>query len=226
MPIYPNLKLIFIHIPKTGGTSILKYLNQKEKDEPLLLCNDNLFTYIENDYHSVHYTYMEILKSNIINNYNQYIFFCIIRNPYYKILSALSCHSIIDCKTSIEELKSILEILFKNTNLNVSYLKVCKCKQLNFYNFTFNNLEYKIEIKHLLPQSDFLKNSNNEIDKSIKILYFENLKNELINNGLVDFDIHKNKGIMSDYDIFLTDEVKRLIYDHYQEDFVNFGYSF
>jgi hypothetical protein len=225
MPIYPKLGLIFIAIPKTGGTSITTYL--KEKDNPLLICNDNGFTNIENDYHSVHYTYMEIIKTNIINNYNPYIFFCVVRNPYYKILSALNYHKIVDCNTSIADLKSIIEILFKKTNLVVTYLKMCNCGQVNYYNFTFNDKKYAIEIKHLLPQSDFLKNSTNEIQSSIKILYFENLKNELINKiGLVDFDIHENKGNISDYDIFLTDEVKKLIYDRYQEDFVNFGYSF
>ena len=177
MPIYKHLKLIFIHIPKNGGTSIREYL--KNKEEPLFICNkNNLFSVDKHDYHIIHYTYLEILKSNIINDYEQYNFFCIIRHPYCKILSALTFHSIINSETSIEDLTSILEILFKNNNFNIRHLKVCECKYVNFYNFNFKNKDFDIEIKHLLPQSAFLKNSNNEIESSIKILYFENLKNQ------------------------------------------------
>jgi len=226
MGIYTNLKLVFIHIPKNAGTSINKYLNSK--DTPLLVCDNNVFTAIDNDYHIEHYTYLEILKCNVFPTYAEYTFFAIVRNPYYKMLSVLVFHGILHCKTSIEDLKDILKILFNKIDLCVKHRKHCNCKHVNYYNFKFNTEEHYVEIKHLLPQSDFLKNRNNEIEKSIKILKFEDLSNNFVKElNMCDFDIHENKAkVQLDYDAYLDPNVKQMIYDYYYEDFINFGYSF
>jgi hypothetical protein len=228
MGIYTNLKLVFIHIPKNAGTSVVAYLNSKDKDEPLLVCDTNVFTSIDNDYHIAHYTYLEILKCNIIPNYTGYTFLAIIRNPYYKILSVLCYNGVIDCNTSIEDLKEILKILFNKLDFVVLQRKLCKCKHVNFYSFSFDNKIKYVEIKHLLPQSEFLKNKDSEIEKSIKILRFEDLSNNFVKElNMCDFNIHENKStVLLDYEAYLDPSVKQMIYDYYYEDFINFGYSF
>jgi chondroitin 4-sulfotransferase 11 len=67
-------KLIFIHIPKTAGTSIKK-----------LFLNDNDFSLLTNlKKHEPIYN----IKKNNINDYNKYKKFAIVRNPYDRIVSS------------------------------------------------------------------------------------------------------------------------------------------
>jgi hypothetical protein len=96
MPYSPSGKIIFIHIPKTGGTSIEYFFD---------LCHPDCFwfdrwdldqeAFIRQHKHRTkspgiyfepqHYT-PEVLK-DLIPDYNQYFKFTFIRNPYTKLLS-------------------------------------------------------------------------------------------------------------------------------------------
>jgi chondroitin 4-sulfotransferase 11 len=62
-------KCIFIHIPKNAGTSILYLLNNN--------------THIDRDHHK----YLDYQRSDP-NRFNEYHKFCIIRNPWDRLLSA------------------------------------------------------------------------------------------------------------------------------------------
>jgi hypothetical protein len=61
---------------------------------------------------------------------------------------------------------------------------------------------------------------------NVKIIRYENMKNELINFGFNDFNIHMNKKINNiNYNDILTEEIKELIYKYYQKDFEIFKYE-
>lgn len=62
-------ELLFVHIPKTGGTSILKKINQSMWKRSVYAGHDPLF----------------ILEKN--NNINQSFSFCVVRNPYRRTFS-------------------------------------------------------------------------------------------------------------------------------------------
>jgi hypothetical protein len=163
MPIY-NKKILFIHIPKTGGTYIENKL--KKYDEY------NLFGY-SNDFQSYlqHFTYIqyiEILKTQI-NVYNK---FTIIRNPYDRLYSAYKQ---------------------KFNNTSDPYL-INMMKSYDFKDFVLNKLEnllinrhnnsYRGNITHILPQIEFIKDCNN-----IKIILYEKM-NELT-DYIARFDINE-----------------------------------
>ena len=226
MPIYIRSKLIFIHIPKNAGTSIHNYFFYN--NSTLLICKDTISS-LDNlyDYHVQHYTYLEILNSNVLSEYVGYRFFAIIRNPYHKLISALFYAKIITNNTNINEFLDILKIIFCTKSLIEIQQKNCKCKHINYFSFILNDKTYLIEKKHILSQSSFLKNKNNEIENSIIILNFENIHNEIKNKlGIYNFDFHLNKSNILEIDRWLIPEVKKIIYEYYYEDFINFGYTF
>ena len=76
-------KFIFIHIPKTGGTSIeivLKgYIAEKYK-----IAGDNTF-FIGPDIK--HHTASELLERYGKKKFGEYLKFCVIRNPWDRLLS-------------------------------------------------------------------------------------------------------------------------------------------
>jgi len=63
--------------------------------------------------------------------------------------------------------------------------------------------------------------------KKIKILYLEDLNNEIINKlNITDFTNKDNCGKIINYDNLLNHNIKNIIYDYYKEDFINFNYKF
>ena len=84
MPFIKQHKLLFIHIPKTGGTSIESKFN-------INLNNNELFSQeekvIDGTLYALQHLTPCIIKSRYPNRFDEYKKFCIIRNPYTKIIS-------------------------------------------------------------------------------------------------------------------------------------------
>jgi hypothetical protein len=211
MPYFKNndVNLLFIHIPKTGGTSLEKYLSKKYNiklnEESLYVCNFKKFGH---SYH--HCTYKEIIN-NIdffkINIENLKII-TIVRNPYERIVSELF------------------------------YREFINDKNCNDQNFVYTKLDEYIKNEkkifldnHNIPQYEFLINDDGQIDQNIKIFYTENLKNQLNNYGFDDFDVNENKNnIFKDkgninYIDFLNNDSIKLINEYYKKDFEFFYYK-
>tara|TARA_R110002051_G_C8741545_1_gene499149 strand:+ start:480 stop:1115 length:636 start_codon:yes stop_codon:yes gene_type:complete len=88
-----NKKIIFVHIPKTGGSSIEKCLHGVF-DETIVINGDdsivkgNIKNLYENSYNSFkHSTIMELKNHYKDENFNEFHKFAVIRNPWDRLLS-------------------------------------------------------------------------------------------------------------------------------------------
>jgi glycyl-tRNA synthetase alpha subunit len=119
MPYFNNddINILFIHIPKTGGTSVEHYFSSKFN---IPLNNKSLFSFIRSKTKSneniiinsslQHITYNQIIKyNNVFNiNFNNIKILTIVRNPYERVISDLFWQSKININTSKENVFDIM----------------------------------------------------------------------------------------------------------------------
>jgi hypothetical protein len=206
MPYFQNelINILFIHIPKTGGTSVEIYLSQKYN---IPLDKSSLFTTVDslipNTISFQHLTYCDIIKNfSSMINFTDLQILSIVRNPYERFISDLFFFHIINDNTTSEETYFIAK----------DYLE-------NYSNSTRDN--------HIRPQFEFLLDENNNILTNIILFKTENLTNMMKEINLFnDFNIKalKNKSTR-DYYSFLNRDTMNLINDFYHQDFVYFGYT-
>lgn len=209
MPYFKDFNLLFIHIPKTGGSNIenffFNYLKQKPSISNLLSNNINLRI---NNHSLQHMTYLEMYYyQNFFNiDFNNKIkIITVVRNPYDRILSEYYCkwggigrkkiHNSID----------------------------------DFNNYLINNINKRdIHGDHYTEQ--YLYHQN--INTNLHIIKYENLYNEL--NDL--FKKYNLKIILEDKKVntsrkrkFTTsdfnNELITLINNVYDKDFTLFNYK-
>ena len=204
MPYYKDINILYIHIPKTGGTTIESEIKKKYKQTLYSRKTNNILPFPFNRI-SLQHQFFRIIKfyKNILNvNFNNLKVFTIVRNPYDRIISDLFWFKLIKKSSTPEEV-----------------YKVIKYKYLNN-----NNLD-----NHNRPQWKFICNYKNELIDFIKIFYTENLNdsnNEL--NNFLGFKINTNNiklnGGVKDYSKYLNNNSKELIYNFYKKDFELFNY--
>jgi hypothetical protein len=203
-----NINTLFIHIPKTGGTSVENYLSKKYNiplnlkslwgglDERFKKYNLNLKNSTQ------HLTLGAILNKKFLFNIdmNNLKIITIVRNPYNRIISELFYNNKININSTKKEVYNILLDILKE------YIKN----------------EYICD-NHIKPQYLFLL--NNEI-KDIQILHTENLTNEMHKLGYLDFDLNHNanKEKLNYFDYLNINSI-RLINEFYKYDFINFKYK-
>jgi hypothetical protein len=199
MPYYPEDNILFIHIPKTGGTALHNYFINKYKitiDKYL-----HLFDLYYLRGHKMlslqHLTFIELSNSKYINITSNVKIITIVRNPYTRLISELLWSNHITKHTSREDI----------------YNKI-------LYLFTEYENENTIYDNHIRPQYQFIDGNEN-----ITILKHENLNNELKEKlNITDFtSFYNNEYIISKY--FNTDSIN-LINNFYYKDFIIFDYNF
>ena len=194
-------KIIFLHIPKTGGTSVEKGLNLLSKKDGYGI-NDNKKA-------MQHYDWNEY-KNHIGNEkYDKYYKFSISRNPYDKVVSDYFW------------LKNIAKLTHDN------FQKKTFDEYLNYCEQIVKNKSYNLTIyhDHFKPQHQFIYDKNNKLMIN-QILRFENFEyvTKFVNTRYKTNIKHLNENKLKK-NIILNDIQKNKIYNIYKNDFILLKYS-
>jgi hypothetical protein len=197
-----NINLLFIHIPKTGGSSIEEYFKKKFN---IKLDENSLFTAVGKRFNDVsyqHQTYIDLYNNkNIFKiNYNNLKIMTVVRNPYSRIVSDLF----------------FLKLINLDSNQNQVFIAIRDKYLKNKYD------------NHPLPQYKFVVDEKDNLINNIIIIKNENLDQSMKNLGYNDFNIHTNVNkLIKDkkYIDYLNNNSIKLINRIYHKDFVLFKYK-
>jgi len=202
MPYYKEKNLLFIHIPKTGGTVIEDRI-KKETPQTLFSRSTNSlldFPYNKKSLQHQFYSTIYKFKDKLDVNFDNIKIFSVVRNPYDRIISDLFFYSLIKKQFTPQQV----------------------------YNVIKNNYLYRDDLdNHNEPQYKFITDENSELIKNIKIFNTESL-NELNNdvNKFIGFDTNIKRGnVNKDYSKYLNKDSISLINTFYKKDFELFNYK-
>ena len=198
-----DINILFIHIPKTGGSSIETYFSQKY-DIPL---NYKSLCYyypiqrklkINSSLQHITYKSMYKYKKELKIKFNNIKIITIVRNPYERIISDLFYLHKIDIKTEQDEVFTIIQ----------------------------NYLTHKYLDNHNVPQYKFIIDKNKNIIPDLHILHTETLTTDMKNLGFDDFNVFENANPNKlNYYKYLNNDSIQLINQFYDKDFSLFGYE-
>ena len=199
-----NINLLFIHIPKTGGTSLEKYLSRKYKiplnSNSLFMFINKLNTDIKIDSTLQHMTYQTIMKYKdyFKIDFNNIEIIAIVRNPYERLISDL--------------------FFLKKIKINSSKEEV--------YNTIIKRYLNELLDNHTIPQYLFVTDENKQLIPNIKILHTETLNQDIQKLGHKDFNLRENKNkINNNYYNYLNNDSIKIINEFYDYDFTLFNYK-
>jgi len=199
MPVFFDNSCIFIHIPKTAGTTINHMFNVKKyKKTDALYENDGN---IEWDHATAH---MVKLKNE--KRYELFYKFAIVRNPYDRLVS---------------------EYFFKKESNDIRIVDCSQLKFDEYIDFLYKNFDKimgeKHSIKsHFIPQSNFILSN-------VNIFKFENIKDcfDMIEEkfNIKNTNEFKNKSTHDFYEAYYDRKLKQKVADIYYLDFKLLGYD-
>lgn len=203
MPLFKESNVLYIHIPKTGGTSIEDYFYQKKnnvRDINSLYSNRQ---FLFNGHSLQHSTYKEVFEKQKYFgiDFSKVTILTTVRNPYHRIISDLFFFRIINKDTKPDKVYQIIQDFVKQ-------------------NDKYDN--------HPRPQFEYLIDNKNLINREkIKIIKCENLNQGMINLGYTDFNLKRNTSANKDLDYmkFLNSNSIKFINTYYSKDFEYFGYQ-
>ncbi|MGI9368523.1 MAG: sulfotransferase family 2 domain-containing protein [Ruegeria sp.] len=200
MPIYPTLKTVFVHIPKTGGSTVSTILRRpnfgsltKHDPSPAI------------DKHSSIFAHLEQLGPQD----KDYFKFSFVRNPWDRLVSAY--HYVIERRKELE--------LVANHNSFDGFLS----------SFIEEPSQY-LDLPYFRPQSSFLVGDNGEmpLDFLGRFETFEKdlgvVLQEIGSRRM--FFKHRKKSKRRDYREYFSAETSKAIGEVYNRDLQNFGYEF
>ena len=196
MPHFPEYNLLFIHIPKTGGTSYEEYMLDKTKTR--LWGSKNIFPdsnlnkiSLQHQTYQTIYQYRELLGIKFDDKLKKLAF---VRNPYDRIVS---------------------DILWLNFNTETDSQEEIYDTIRNYY-FQRDDLD-----NNNIPQYKFVIDENDKLIPDITLLKMENLTEELQKYGFPDY---KGPSKSKSYMEYLNKDSIRLINVMFKNDFEMFGY--
>lgn len=246
-------KFLFIHVPKTAGTSVHNYLKEYYNDlspDPLppihhmrakdyLNFHKNKFSYfkfafVRNPFSRTVSAYLDFIEKRNKNNFDKSKSFYIHKFRYknLKFYNALTINEVTGLNVKSEDYdnyQDYCEALTLGTKENLTFLKINK--NSSFTDFCKNLIESNwIKDIHFSPQTSFVKNQDGEIIVDY-IGKYEELENSLnylrekINIPLNIKHLRKNKKNY-DYKDFYTSYTKQIIQEIYSNDLNEFEYEF
>ncbi|MCQ9205972.1 MAG: sulfotransferase family protein [Omnitrophica bacterium] len=199
-------KLIFIHIPKCGGTSIEKKLNGFGKTE--CLCGWDK----KNKFFLQHATCSELISLKLVDKktFSSYFKCAFVRNPWDRYVSEYTWR--IKYHNNFCEDKSIRDISFKDYLLK---------------NFQWQEKSWE---QHHRPQVDFILNKKNKLMIDF-IGRFEYLQKDFdkicdilgIEKGKLPHDFKTNH---MDYTKYYNNQTRQIVAEKCAKDIKYFGYKF
>lgn len=209
MPYFKNnaVNILFIHVPKTGGSSVEFYFSSKfnislnayslfniPSESTIPLAYDVFDTSLQ------HLTYRQLVQhKDVLNiNFDNITIMTIVRNPYERIISDLFWSKQIDVTSSKEEVLIAIQQYLMSENSD----------------------------NHSLPQHYFLTDNDNNLIPNIHVLHTETLTNDMKKMGYKDFNLFSNKNPQNvNYYNYLNNDSIQLINQYYYFDFVLFHYD-
>tara|TARA_Y100001972_G_scaffold124261_1_gene173058 strand:- start:1739 stop:2377 length:639 start_codon:yes stop_codon:yes gene_type:complete len=211
MPICDKNKLIFIHIPKTGGTSISRMIFDLERSPNQILLRDVIK--IQNYYRRSSHCTSEEVKVLYPERYEKYFKITCVRNPYDRMASEYF-HL---------KRKSPYHPILGNVG-TMSFNHFVENIQQNFQHLLdFNKSPREDYNIHFLPQVNFLK-IDGKID-DFKIFRFEKFYEV---EKYFSKKIHLNKNTLKnnkEYRNMYDQKSKAIISNLYREDFEFLNYE-
>lgn len=201
MPYYKTANLLFIHIPKTGGTVIEEQLEKQHKQTLYSGRTNNILPSPFNKTSLQHQFYTTIFKfkNKLQINFDNIKIFCVVRNPYDRIISDLFWYKLI-----------------KNNYNPEQVFNVIKNKYIDR-----NDLD-----NHNKPQYKYITDKNENIIQNIKIFHCEKLNDTNTEiNEFLGFNINIiKKNVNKDYSKYLNNKSIKIINNYYKKDFELFNY--
>jgi len=222
MPYYIKKHLLFIHIPKTGGSTVEKIMSLNDTQT---LFGGDAYKYLPPPFnkkslqHQFYTTIYKYRKDLNINFDDKLKIITIVRDPYNRVISDLFYLGLIENNYTKEQVNNILTKYLDN-------------------NFTVYRNDWDILDNHNVPQYKFIIDENNELVKDIIILKNEDLFNDLSNTLHINIfnkckistnlgpDTNcKNLDKDKNYDKYLNRSSIDMINNFYKKDFELFGYT-
>lgn len=212
-------KVIFVHIQRTGGSSIYRAFEESDPDIQHKLPFDPEKKRLK---HPFTRDIKAVMDKSLFQDYTK---FCVVRNPFDRMVSWYSMfkHNTLEKITfdhpELETLGDAIEsTIAKNVSTFEDFIKLPKDDPDGFF------------VRFHTPQKTFITDHADKIMVD-KILHFENLTEEF--NKFADdvgFDgqlPHINSSIRErHYREYYTDEMKQEMLNRFKEDFDYFGYKF
>jgi hypothetical protein len=209
-----DLKAIYIHIPKNGGTTIgnIFHPNDIIQHLPTDSLGQTYSDYLSDPkkHAAEHFTYNEykdfIYNSN--SNIKYWYVFTFVRNPYSRVYSTWKflCYQ-----------KSINNPVFNNINNDILLSFEI------FVNHLYNNnhKDFCIDQTDYIQSNDcnFIGRYENFISDLSKLLYKFNIHKDIPY-------LNKTSSDPNEYKKFVNKHIQNTIYSIYKEDFLEFDYSY
>ena len=193
-------KIIFVHIPKTGGSAI----------ERLLTDNDRYpldFIGVRNNRSTHHYMAFELLHILGTKRYKNFYKFAFVRNPYDRIVSEYYY-----CKKQGIGFKG-----GQSFDDFLTYVEQVIKRKLYFTN---------IYLDHFIPQYHFVYFKGKKMVNDIfKYENFDEVIPVLRKMLKINAELQVINKTTNKQELVLTDEQKEKIYNIYKPDFMVFGYE-